>query len=132
MAAMCQEKLPTLNDVVGLVDFFFRDIEEYEAKAVKKQWRKEGAAERLQSIRDAFADLEEWTAGSLKSSLEALVEESDAGFGPFVHSTRLALTGKSVGPGLFELAELLGCDATLARLDQGLEYIRGLEAEAGV
>jgi glutamyl/glutaminyl-tRNA synthetase len=41
-----------------------------------------------------------------------------------VHPLRLALTGKSVGPGLFELAELLGRETSLKRVDAALEFVR--------
>ena len=50
--------------------------------------------------------------------------------GQFIHPTRLALTGKSVGPGLFELAELLGRETCLARIARAIEYVRQL-GEAG-
>ena len=45
---------------------------------------------------------------ALHDVLETLAEQSEVGMGQFIHPTRLALTGKTVGPGLFELAELLG------------------------
>ncbi len=126
MAAICQEKLTTLNDITPLVDFFFHDIREYEEKAVAKQWRKPGAAEQLEKIRDLFAAVNPWDASHIKETIERQAETDGSGLGPFVHPARLALTGKSVGPGLFELAELLGKETALQRIDCAIGFVRGL------
>ena len=126
MAAICQEKLATLNDIVEKVDFFFVEPEEYEEKAVKKRWQKEGVLDRMHLMRERCADVEPWTHDTLKAAFEKLAQEAESGLGPFVHPARLAWTGKSVGPGLFELAELLGKDACLARLDKAIAYLAAL------
>ena len=65
----------------------------------------------------------------LKTQYEAEAARTEIGLGQFVHPTRLALTGKSVGPGLFELAELLGRDSCLARLRRAREYVASLPAQ---
>ena len=126
MTAICQEKLATLNDIIRQTDFFFVEPAEYEEKAVRKQWGKEGALERMRMIYDVMREIDPWTAESLKGVYQRLVEESGLGLGRFVHPTRLALTGKSVGPGLFELAGLLGREACLARMQRAIEYVKGM------
>src|SRR5690606_653352 len=98
----------------------------YEEKAVKKQWMKEGATERLEAIRAAFDGAPMWDASALQAALEGLAESGEEGIGAFIHPTRLALTGKSVGPGLYELAELLGKDTCLARLDRAIAHVKQL------
>lgn len=127
MAAICQEKIPTLNDIVPYTDFFFVEPAEYDAKAVQKQWTKDGAADTLRAIRAAVADIAPWTLDALREAFERLVAASGAGLGQFVHPTRLALTGKSVGPGLFELADLLGKDTCLARLDKAIAFVEAMK-----
>ncbi len=131
MTAICQEKLATLNDIVRQTDFFFVEPHEYEEKAVKKQWKKDGALEKMQLIEEALTGIEAWSHDPLKTAYERLAEQAGVGLGQFIHPTRLALTGKSVGPGLFELAELLGKDACLARIQRAKDFIRTLgEAQA--
>lgn len=44
--------------------------------------------------------------------------------GKLIHPTRLALTGKTVGPSLFHLMEFVGKERTLARIEKALEFIR--------
>ncbi len=123
LTEVCQEKLATLNQIVGLSDFFFNEIAEYEAKPVKKHWRADGAVELMTQLIGRMEGVKDWNRDPLKDAYKALGEEIGVGLGKLVHPTRLALTGKSVGPGLFELAELLGKETCLARMRQGLAYI---------
>ena len=130
MAAICQEKIPTLNEIVPYTDFFFAAPTSYEEKAVAKQWGKPGAADHLDQIVSTLSNVDSWEHDTLKAQFEKLVAESGQGLGHYVHPTRLALTGKSVGPGLFELAELLGKDESLKRLRAAVEFIRNRGAAA--
>lgn len=124
MAAICQEKIPTLNDIVPYTDFFFVAPESYEEKAVAKQWNKPNAVETLEQIREALSATTDWNYDAIKAQFERLVANTGQSLGAFVHPTRLALTGKSVGPGLFELTELLGKEESLRRVDAALAFIR--------
>jgi len=126
MTEICQTKIPTLNDIVPYTDFFFVEPTEYEEKAVKKHWRKDGALDKMRTIRETLEGITSWDHDTLKAAYEKLSEEAGVGLGQFVHPTRLACTGKSVGPGLFELVELLGKDECLKRLDKALEYIESM------
>jgi len=126
MALVCQEKLPTLNHIVALTDFFFQDVTAYEEQGVQKQCNSPTARERMTAVRGAIAPLPEWNHDSLKAAFMQLVESTGHKLGDFINPVRLALTGKTVGPGLFELAELLGKETCLARLDQALQYMGNL------
>ncbi len=123
MAQICQEKLVTLNDIVKQTDFFFVEPTSYEEKAVQKQWKDAEALPRLEAIRQTLANASAWTVEALHADVEKLGNEQ-GGMGKVVHPLRLALTGKSVGPGLFELAELLGKETSLRRVDKAIEFVR--------
>ena len=126
MTEVCREKLSTLNDIVAQTDFFFEEPTEYEAKAVKKQWQQEDSLVRMAAIQEAIDGMDDWTEAAIKRMIEGLVESSGLGMGKYVHPMRLALTGKSVGPGLFELAELLGKDASQKRMANAADYMKTL------
>ena len=123
MTAICQEKIATLNDIVGMVDYFFDAPTQYEEKGVKKQWRKADSMDRMRAIREAMESVGDWTTDALHTAYQVMAEKAECGMGKFIHPTRLALTGKGVGPGLFELAELLGKDACIERIDKGIKFI---------
>jgi len=123
MAAICQEKLTTLNDIVKQTDFFFVEPTHYEEKAVQKQWKDPESIARLEAIEQTLREAATWTTGALHTDFEKL-GEAQGGMGKVVHPLRLALTGKSVGPGLFELAELMGRDECLRRVRRAIAFVR--------
>ncbi|PCJ65094.1 MAG: glutamate--tRNA ligase [Candidatus Hydrogenedentota bacterium] len=126
MTEICQEKIRTLNEIVDYTDFFFSDPSDYEEKGVRKQWKKEGAKEKMNDILQAFQQADPWSHESLHDAIEALAQKNEVGLGQYIHPTRLALTGKSIGPGLFELADLLGQEDCISRIEIAIEYIQGL------
>jgi glutamyl/glutaminyl-tRNA synthetase len=132
MTAICQEKIKTLNEIVAYTDFFFVEPAEYEEKAVKKQWGNAAeATETLETIKRVMESAADWTHDALKAAFEALCAETGKPIGHYIHPTRLALTGKSVGPGLFELAELLGKETCLARIGRAMDYVNKLNTMEG-
>ena len=131
MAEICQEKLKTLNEIVDFTDFFFHAPEVYDAKAVRKQWSGPDAVPVLENVREMLSTAEPLTADGLKHVYERHAEAAGASLGKTIHPTRLALTGKTVGPGLFELAELLGRDECVARVDRVLSHLKGQGVPTG-
>jgi len=68
----------------------------------------------------------DWSHEVIKATFEDLVGRTGRSLGDYVHPTRLALTGKSVGPGLFELAELLGKETCRQRLANAAKFVETL------
>lgn len=129
LAAIYQERIPTLREIADQADFFFKEPEEYEEKAVRKYWRQDGIGNRMETIRGVVRTVEPFTHDALKAACQAKAEAEGLALGHYVHPMRLALTGRSVGPGLFELAELLGRETCLARIERSIEYIAQLGVE---
>ncbi len=129
MAAICQEKIPTLNAIVEYTDFFFREISEYEEKGVRKHFKRAGAKEHLEAIAGMLRETEPWNAAALKARFETRAESEGTSLGQYVHPARLALTGKTIGPGLFELAELLGRDTCIERVEGARRFAAALPQE---
>jgi glutamyl-tRNA synthetase len=85
---------------------------------------KEGAAERLEAARQALADVDPWTQDGVQQALDAVVEQTGAKPGPVFQPIRVAITGTTVSPGIYESVHLLGKERTLARIDRALEHAR--------
>ena len=116
IAPLAQERMIVLSDAVGLLGFLFTEDVEIEPAAAEKQLGA-GAAEVLDAATAALQGLPEWTAAAIESALkEALVEglgrKPRQAFGP----VRVAVSGRTVSPPLYESMELLGRERTLARL----------------
>ena len=96
---------------------FFVDPSSYDAEGVKKHLSAPEAAGHLQALRDAFSATPEWSEVALEKCLRELAEARSAKAATMIHGTRLAMTGRMVSPGLFEMLVLLGRDRVVARLD---------------
>jgi glutamyl-tRNA synthetase len=118
--AIVKPKVKHLSDVPAWIDYLFTEDYAYDPAAVEKALRKPGALDRLAQLRAAFAELTEWNHPALEAKLKATAEAHGVKPGEFVHPARVAASGRGVGPGLYEMLEVLGKDRVLARFDRTL------------
>jgi glutamyl-tRNA synthetase len=113
-----QEKMQTLADFEPLTGFLFdeRDMDE---KAWAKVMR-DGAGENLARARDALSAVEPFDEAGVQRALTALVEELGVKPGKLFQPIRVAITGTTISPGIFESVALLGREATLERIDRAI------------
>lgn len=123
MATICQEKIPTLNHIIGYTDFFFKRPDSYDEKGMRKHFGQPDSTIAIQTALAAMQEADPWSRDILKAKYEHAAEAKGLKIGALVNATRLALTGKTVGPGLYELAELLGRDEAIVRMKQAMTYI---------
>jgi len=97
---------------------FFVDPTEYDAEGIKKHLSAPEAKGHLEALVQAYGELPEWTEASLEKRLRDLAEARGVKAATLIHGTRLALTGRMVSPGLFEMAALLGRETVLRRLER--------------
>jgi glutamyl-tRNA synthetase len=117
----CQEKVKLFTDIPAFIDFYFRDVTDYEPDGLK-HFTPENKP-RLQRLRDTFAKVPAFDAPSLEAALKSVATELGVKAGVLVHPLRVACTGKSIGPSLYHLMEILGRDKVLQRLDAGIARI---------
>lgn len=96
---------------------FFVAPTEYDAEGVKKHLSAPAAGSHLQALRDAYATVPEWTEPALETCLRQLAAARGVKAAMLIHGARLAVTGRMVSPGLFEMLVLLGREQVVARLD---------------
>ena len=114
IAPLVQTRVVTLSEAPHLVDFLFEEPEIDDAswaKAMKPEW----AAPLLRDVLESYRTIN-WTAELLKAEVEGLGERYDASKSKAQAPVRVAITGRSVGPPLYESLELLGRETVLARL----------------
>ncbi|HEY8901735.1 MAG TPA: glutamate--tRNA ligase family protein [Chthoniobacterales bacterium] len=115
--AIVKPKVKHLSDIPDWIGYFFTDDYAYDPAAVDKALRKPGALDRLAQLRDAYAGVTDWTHPALEASLKETAEKLGAKNGEFIHPARVAVSGRAVGPGLYEMLEVLGQARVLARFD---------------
>jgi glutamyl-tRNA synthetase len=123
IAPLAQERMIVLSEAVGLLTFLFVDELEIDPAAAEKQLAGLDAAEVLTAATAALGALADWTTPTIESALKtALVEQLGRkprqAFGP----VRVAISGRTVSPPLYESIELLGRERTLARLEVARTY----------
>jgi glutamyl-tRNA synthetase len=107
-----------LNDFLFLGGFFFSDTVEYDEAAVAKHLQADGVAEHLAALDAAYGALPEFDAVSTESTLRSIADARSTKAGSLIHAVRVAVTGRTASPGLFEVLTLLGRDRVHARLSK--------------
>ncbi|PTX93113.1 glutamate--tRNA ligase [Spartobacteria bacterium LR76] len=113
--AIVKPKVKHLSDVPDWIGFLFTEDFAFDPASVEKSLRKEGALERLKQLGEAFSTVTEWTHPNIEAKLKELAASLGVKVGELVHPARVAVSGRSVGPGLYEMMEVLGKDRVLAR-----------------
>jgi glutamyl-tRNA synthetase len=104
--------------------YFFEDPDEYEEAGVEKRWNEESAdllgtyADRLEDV-----DADAFDTDTVETVLRDLADEKDVGAGAIIHPARLAVSGRSYGPGVFSLLAAAGKQACLRRMQTAVERL---------
>ena len=105
-----------------LIPFFTEDYA-FDPAAVGKVFTAEGLAN-LEELRKSLAEATDFGAAALEERFKTLAATHGKKIGAYIHPVRLAVSGRSVGPSLYHLLEVLGKDRVLARTDRALEKFR--------
>ena len=108
-----------LGDIAQQSRFFFVDTIDYDAAAVDKHLRVSGMDEHLAAVDGAFAALDSFDAASIEAALRAAAAARGVKAASLIHAVRVAVTGKTVSPGLFDVLALLGSARVRARIAEG-------------
>jgi glutamyl-tRNA synthetase len=114
----------TIDDIVRQAGPYFFDAIEYDQAAVAKNWKDPAEAESLlRAAREALAATQEWQPEPLEKALRDFAERSGVSAGKVFQPLRVALTGLSVSPGIFEMLVQMGRDLSLKRIDQAIGHL---------
>jgi glutamyl-tRNA synthetase len=120
------DKIQTLNEFWPLVAFLF-DGPAKDPAAFERILLKDGGAECLRAARLALAGADPFTVESIEAALREVVETRGVKPGKVFQPLRVAITGTTVSPGIFESVALLGREETLARIDHALDEAGGAD-----
>jgi glutamyl-tRNA synthetase len=117
---LVKERIKLLSEIVDMADFFFTDRElEYDSAALLgKHYAGDpaAAAEALTAVIDRIGGVEPWEHKALESAIRPLAEELGVKAGDLFGVARVAVTGKTAAPPLFETLQVLGRERTIERL----------------
>ena len=114
----------TLEDLVTQARPYLLDEPEFDEKAVRKNWLKDptGTLERLERVREVLTEVD-WNDEALEQALRSLAEKMEIGAGKLFQPLRVALTGSSASPGIFDVLVLLGRERAGKRVERATQRL---------
>jgi len=122
MVATLQERAKTLVELAAQGEFMLRAEIEIEPEAAAKHLTA-AVREPLRQVRERLAAVEEWTEETIHACFNEVTETTGLKLGKIAQPVRVAVTGRTASPGIFEVLDLLGKARSIARLDRALELI---------
>jgi glutamyl/glutaminyl-tRNA synthetase len=109
----------TLADIEHKCRFLFIDDDkiEYDEKAMQKVLLKDNGLEMLKIVREKLDQMQEFTEQGIEEMLRTLAEQQNVGLGKVAQPLRVAITGTTISPPIFDSVQLLGKENTLKRID---------------
>ena len=114
-----KERVSFVKEFIDTCTYFYEAPSEYEQKSVEKNWKPE-TPQHLNRLKDEFTTLSNPTKEDFEHALAKVSEELNVGKGKLIHPLRLAVSGQSTGPGMFDLLFILGKDEVIKRIETGV------------
>ncbi len=128
--ATLQPRSKTLEEMADQARFYFDETVDYDPAAVKKVF-KPAVVEPLRQLVAELEKLDTFTEAGLEAAFVAVMEATGLKLGKIAQPVRLALTGRTASPGIFETIEALGRTKTMDRLRRALDFLDGMEGQTG-
>ncbi|MBA7565876.1 Glutamate--tRNA ligase [subsurface metagenome] len=121
---LIRERANFVSDFWDQGHFFFKPPEEYDQKAIKKNW-KENTPGIMKELKQVLSDIEisEFTTGNTEEKVKQWINKKELGMGKVMNPFRLSIVGALKGPHLFDIIVLIGKEETLQRINRALERI---------
>jgi glutamyl-tRNA synthetase len=120
VVAVFHDRLVLIPDIVHLSLYFFKDDFEYDPKAVEKHFRGEHSRQILESLKERLAKVAPFTKENIEPVFKQLAAELNVKLGVIIHPCRLALSGRTETPPMYDVVEILGKEKVIGRLGKVL------------
>ncbi len=115
--ALEREKYKLLSEIPGLVSFFYQDKVEFSQKAMDKVLRQPGVKDVLNGLRDDLRGFEPFTEKPLEDRIRKFCADKGLKTGQVFHPLRAAVSGRTDGPSLFAMLEIMGREKVVSRIE---------------
>jgi glutamyl-tRNA synthetase len=122
VCGLMKERATFLADIPNEGAYLFHPAADFDEKTVQKKW-KEGSAGLMIEWAADLEKLNDFTAEKVELSFKSFLESKELGIGKVLPLFRLLLTGQGMGPSMFAIAELLGKEETLKRMENGISTL---------
>jgi len=118
-----RDRSKTLIEMVDAASYFYGDFTQYDEKGWNKHMLKPETVDILRAVAAKMADTEPFDMATTEERFRELMPELGVKGGQLFHPTRIALSGRTIGPGLFDIMVHLGKEKTLERLGTAIERV---------
>lgn len=126
VCSLMKERATFVSDIISDGDYFFGDIISYDDKTVRKKW-KETTPQIMTELLSELKNVSEWTTEGIEKVFTAYLEKNEFGFGQVGPGFRLLVTGKGMGPSMFDICSVLGKEVVLERMTSGIQTVNELK-----
>jgi glutamyl-tRNA synthetase len=123
VCALIHDRAVLIPDLWNQSQFFFLDPESYDEKVVAKIWKTETPA-LLSEYMQVLETTEPFTKENIELNTKAFVQEKGIGMGQLMNPFRLTVVGANAGPGMMDMAEVIGKEYIIPRIRNGIEKIK--------
>jgi glutamyl-tRNA synthetase len=120
---LVRSRAKTMYEILDLSEYFFTPVINYDEKGVNKYFSRPGANNKLTAVLDMISSAKVLYASQLEEQLRSKAESMGLKASELIHPTRLAISGRTMTPGLFEVMELLGPEICIERIKQAISFI---------
>ena len=117
-----KERVSFVKEFIDNCTYFYEAPTQYEQKSIEKNWKPE-TPEHLNKLKEEFASLNNPKKEDFETALSKISEELNVGKGKLIHPLRLAVSGQSTGPGMFDLLIIIGKDEVVKRIEAAIKCI---------
>jgi glutamyl-tRNA synthetase/nondiscriminating glutamyl-tRNA synthetase len=126
---LMQGRFKNFSQFIDYADYFFVDKINIEPQAFQSVLKEEGVSDILKAFKEELAVLKGWDEKSIEDIVREIASSLKIKGSKIIHPIRVALTGKKIGPGLFELIVVLGQEKTIQRLEEAIEKLKVAETK---
>jgi glutamyl-tRNA synthetase len=117
-----KERSKTLLELAASLRYYIAEEVMFDEKA-KKKFLNENSRDLLAELKDGLAAMENFSEEEIEKLFKAIVDKHEVKLGKLAQPVRVALTGGTQSPGIFEVIDVIGKDNTLKRLNKAVESI---------
>ncbi len=128
VVALVKNRVKTINEILNEGSYFFEPVSSYDEKGCKKYFQKENSSTLLKEALKLCQESDFFSVENLEQELRQRAEELNIKAAQLIHPIRLALSGRTATPGIFEVMEVLGKNECIDRINSAILYAESLKS----
>lgn len=121
VAAMMKERVHFIPEILDKAYYLFEPIASYDDKTIQKRWKPENR-DKMNVLAETIKNILSFDSETIESTVKQFMEEQELGFGEVLPILRLAVSGTTMGPSVFDIMALLGHEETVNRMVDSYKY----------